>query len=116
MTKKRFSVKATVYDKRGRVLTVGENSYSKTHPLQAKYAVSVGLDDKIFLHAEISALSKLKRYHKPYKIVVERYLCSGETALAKCCKVCEAAVKAHGIKYIEYTNNGSGYTKETLDL
>lgn len=116
MTKKRFSVKATVYDKRGRKLTEGTNSYTKTHTLQAKYAVSVGLDDKIFLHAEIAALSKLKSFHKPYKIVVERYLSDGSTALAKCCKVCEAAVKAHRIKYIEYTNNGSGYTKETLDL
>lgn len=103
MTKKRFSVKATVYDKRGRVLTVGENSYSKTHPLQAKYAVSVGLDDKIFLHAEISALSKLKRYHKPYKIVVERYLADGTTALAKPCPVCHAAIESHGIAIVEYT-------------
>lgn len=27
---------ATVYDKRGRVLTTGENSYDKTHPLGGK--------------------------------------------------------------------------------
>lgn len=103
MSKKRFSVKATVYDKRGRVLTVGENSYSKTHPLQAKYAVSVGLDDKIFLHAEIAALSKLKRFHKPYRIVVERYLSNGETAIAKPCKVCQAAIESHGITLVEWT-------------
>ena len=103
MTKKRFSVKATVYDKRGRVLTVGENSYSKTHPLQAKYAVSVGLDDKIFLHAEIAALSRLKSFHKPYKIVVERYLSDGSTALAKPCPVCDAAIRAHSIQRIEFT-------------
>ena len=103
MTKKRFSVKATVYDKRGRVLTVGENSYSKTHPLQAKYAVQVGLDDKVFLHAEIAALSKLKSHHKPYKIVVERYLSDGSTALAKPCPVCDAAIRAHGITLTEWT-------------
>lgn len=103
MTKKRFSIKATVYDKRGRVLTTGENSYSKTHPLQAKYAVSVGLDDKIFLHAEISALSKLRKHHKPHKIVVERYLCDGSTAIAKPCKVCQAAIDAHGISVVEWT-------------
>lgn len=103
MTKKRFEIKATVYDKRGRVLAVGVNSYSKTHPLQAKYAVQVGLDDKVFLHAEIAALSKLKSHHRPYKIVVERYLCSGKTALAKPCPICYAAIRAHGIQRIEFT-------------
>ena len=116
MTKKRFNIVATVYDKRGRKLTEGSNSYTKSHPLQAKFAVQVGLDDKIYLHAEISALSKLKKGQKPYRIFVERYKENGEPALAKCCKVCEAAVKAHGIKYIEYTNNGPEFTKETFDL
>ena len=103
MTKKRFSIIATVYDKRGRVLTTGENSYDKTHPLQAKFAVQVGLDDKVFLHAEIAALSRLKSFHKPYKIVVERYLSDGSTALAKPCPVCDAAIRAHGIQRIEFT-------------
>ena len=116
MTKKRFSVKATIYDKRGRVLTTGENSYDKTHPLQAKFAVQVGLDEKIYLHAEISALTKLRKGQKPYRIVVERYKENGEPGLARCCKVCEAAIKANGIKYIEYTNNESGTTKETFEI
>ena len=103
MCNKRFTVKATVYDKKGRVLTTGENSYSKTHPLQAKYAVTVGLENKIFLHAEIAALSKLKRFHKPYKIVVERYLKNGKPALAKPCKVCQAAIESFNIRNVEYT-------------
>ena len=103
MTKKRFSIKATVYDKRGRVLTTGENSYDKTHPLQAKFAVQVGLDDKIYLHSEISALSKLKKHHKPYRIVVERYKENGDPALARPCPVCQAAIESHGITLVEWT-------------
>ena len=103
MTKKRFSIKATVYDKRGRVLTTGENSYSKTHPLQAKFAVQVGLDDKIYLHSEIAALSKLKKHHKPYRIVVERYKDNGDPALAKPCLICQAAIESHGITLVEWT-------------
>ena len=103
MTKKRFSVKATVYDKRGRVLTTGENSYSKTHPLQSRYAVMTGLGDKIFLHAEISALSKLKKHHKPYRIVVERYLKDDTPACAKPCVVCSAAIQSFNIPIVEYT-------------
>ena len=103
MSKKRFRVVATVYDKKGCVLSVGENSYTKTHPLQAKYAVQTGLDNKIFLHAEISALSKLRKHHKPYKIVVERYKEDGSPALAKPCPVCEAAIKSFNILVVEYT-------------
>ena len=116
MTKKRFSIFATIYDKRGRKLTEGTNSYTRTHPLQAKFAVQVGLDDKVFLHAEISALTKLKKGQKPYRIFVERYKENGDPGLARCCKVCEAAIKANGIKYIEYTNNESGITKETFEI
>ena len=103
MTKKRFNIIATVYDKRGRKLTEGTNSYTKTHTLQAKFAVQVGLDNKVFLHAEIAALSRLKSFHKPYKIVVERYLSDGSTALARPCPVCQAAIESHGIALVEWT-------------
>ena len=103
MTKKRFNIIATVYVKRGRVLTTGENSYDKTHPLQAKFAVQVGLDDKIYLHSEVSAVSKLKEHHKPYRIVVERYKENGDPGLARPCKVCQAAIESHGIALVEWT-------------
>ena len=103
MTKKRFSIKATVYDKRGRVLTTGENSYEKTHPLQSKFAVQVGLDEKIYLHSEIAAISKLKKHHKPYRIVVERYKENGDPGLARPCLVCQAAIESHGITLVEWT-------------
>ena len=33
---------AIIYDRRGRVLSVGKNSYFKTHTLQAKHAAKVG--------------------------------------------------------------------------
>ena len=103
VTKKRFNIVATVYDKRGRKLTEGTNSYTKTHTLQAKFAVQVGLDDKIYLHAEISALSKLRKGQKPYRIVVERYKENGDQALAKPCPVCQAAIESHGITLVEWT-------------
>ena len=115
MTKKRFNIVATVYDKRGRKLTEGTNSYTKTHTLQAKFAVQVGLDDKIYLHSEVAAVSKLKKHHKPYKIVVERYREDGTQAMAKPCPICMEAIKAHSIKYVEYTNNGPEFTKETVE-
>ena len=103
VTKKRFNIIATVYDKRGRKLTEGTNSYTKTHTLQAKFAVQVGLDDKIYLHSEVSAVSKLKKHHKPYKIVIERYKEDGTQAMAKPCPICMEAIKAHGITLVEWT-------------
>ena len=103
VTKKRFNIVATVYDKRGRKLTEGTNSYTKTHTLQAKFAVQVGLNDKVFLHSEVAAVSKLKKHHKPYRIVVERYKEDGTQAMAKPCPICMEAIKAHGIKIIEWT-------------
>ncbi len=53
------SVVATVYDKQGNVVSVGYNSYIKTHPLQAKLACRCGQPEKVYLHAEIAALVKM---------------------------------------------------------
>ena len=49
--KKQQDVTAIIYDKRGRILSIGKNSYVKTHPLQARYATEVGLCEQVFLHA-----------------------------------------------------------------
>ncbi len=101
MSKKRFEIWATVYDKRGRILAKGKNSYLKSHPLQWKFAKQVGLNHKIYLHAEIDAIRKVKNRSKIHKIVVERYN-SGKPAKSKPCPICEAAISAFGIKIVEY--------------
>jgi len=99
----RYRLEATIYDKRGRVLSVGNNSYTKSHPLQVKFAEKVGKPDAIFLHAEMDALRKLKDWDRAYKIVVTRYDKIGEPVIAKPCKICNAAIKHAGIKHIEHT-------------
>ena len=98
-----FNLKATLYDKRGRILSVGTNSYSKSHPLQGKFAVEAGKPDAIFLHAEIDALRKCKDWSTIRKIKIERYDTKGHPRLAKPCKVCEHAIKSIGIPEVEYT-------------
>ena len=103
MSKKRFSLKAIIYDKRGKILSIGENSYVKTHPMQAKYAQKVGLPDKIFLHAEMHAIVKCKDLSKAHKIVVMRFDESGKPANAKPCPICRSAIEASGIKVVEHT-------------
>lgn len=94
---------AVIYDKRGRVISVGQNSYVKTHPLQAKHAAEVGLPDKQFLHAEIHAIVRCKDLSKAHKIFVSRWDKKGNPMLAKPCPVCMSAIEAAGIELIEHT-------------
>lgn len=103
MSKKRFDITAIIYDKRGRVLSIGKNSYVKTHPHQAFHANAVGLPEKQFLHAEIHAIVRCKQLNKAHRIVVMRYDSDGNTKNATPCPVCESAIKAAGIKLVEHT-------------
>ena len=84
---------ATIFDKRGRVLSVGKNSYSKTHPIQARHASRLGMADKVFTHAEISALTKCKNFKKSYRIVVTKVTRLGEVLPVKSCAICVDAIK-----------------------
>ncbi len=99
--KSKFHIKATIFDRKGKILAEGQNSYIKSHPMQAKYANKCGYEDKIFLHAEISALVKCKS--QGHSMRIERYNRKGEPLLAKPCPICELAIKEHGIKEISYT-------------
>ena len=103
MTTKRFTVTAIIYSKKGRVLSIGKNSYTKTHTYQAKIAESVGEPFKIFLHAEIHAITRLKDINKAYRISVFRYNADGNPVNAKPCQICAHALKQTPIKRIEHT-------------
>lgn len=96
-------ITAFIYDKRGKVLSVGKNSYIKTHPLQAKHAKKVGEDHRVFLHAEIAAIARCRDLDRAHKILVVRYGKDGQPMLAKPCKVCESAISAANIKFVEHT-------------
>jgi tRNA(Arg) A34 adenosine deaminase TadA len=95
-------LQATCYDKLGRVISVGANNYTKTHPVQSHFAKLAKVPEKIYLHAEIAALLNCKD-KKPYSIFIERYTKSGAPALAAPCPACLAAIKAWGISKISYT-------------
>jgi hypothetical protein len=100
--KTRQELIATVYDRRGRILSIGRNHYTKTHPTQARYAARANMPHRMFLHAEISALVKCKS-GDAYKIKIERYDSKGNPKLARPCPVCELAIKEAGINLVEYT-------------
>lgn len=92
-----------IVNKRGRVLSTGYNSYTKSSPKMLTYALEVGSPDKIFWHSECNALSKLKNTDKPHKIIIARVTPGGKTGMAKPCPVCMNAIKKAGIEVIEHT-------------
>jgi deoxycytidylate deaminase len=103
MASRKYFIKSTIYDKRGRILSVGYNSYKKSHPIMQKYNKLVGLPDKIFLHAEAHAITKVK-HGTPYKIKIERYGKNGQEMLAAPCPICQKILEDYNIKVIEYTH------------
>jgi deoxycytidylate deaminase len=98
----KHSLTAVVFDKRGRPLSVGRNSYTKTHPIQAKAAAATGNPHRIYLHAEIDAIIKLDNPSKAYKIVVFRYDKKGNPANAKPCDACMSLINKLNLK-VEHT-------------
>jgi deoxycytidylate deaminase len=97
---KRQSITALAFDKRGRLLSVGRNSYTKTHPVQMRYARKVGKPGAIYLHAEIAALIKARG--EVYKLVVNRQGARGP--LPACpCDICQGAIFDYGVKIVEHT-------------
>ena len=101
--RQRQDITALIYDKKGRIISIGKNSYVKTHPLQAMYASKVGLHHKAFLHAELDAIIKCKDLSKAKKIFVARVKRNGEYGNAEPCPICQEAIKDAGIKEVEWT-------------
>lgn len=99
---KKHNVTAIAYDKRNKVLSVGSNSYVKTHPLMFKFGKKVGKPKKIYLHAELDALLKA-RPHQVYKLVVLRVGKSGKYLNAKPCKICQEIIKLFNVQKIEHS-------------
>jgi tRNA(Arg) A34 adenosine deaminase TadA len=102
MSRKKYTIFAKCFDKRGRLISVGMNNYRKSHPIQQHFANLVGLHEKIFLHAEIQALLRAGD-KKVHRILVERYDKQGNPANAEPCPVCKAAIKAWDVQVVDFT-------------
>lgn len=97
----RPNVVAFALDRKGRLISIGFNSYVKTHPYQQRCARKAGDQFKQYLHAEISAIIKAKQ--QVHSIVVVRISRAGDFMLAKPCKVCYLAIQEAGIKNVYYS-------------
>ena len=99
----RHVISAIIWDRKGRVLSIGQNNYFKSHPMQAHHGALCGEPYKIFLHAEIHAITRCSDINKAHRIMVFRYNAKGQPALAKPCQICMSAIAATPIKVIEWT-------------
>lgn len=82
---------------------MGQNSYIKTHPYQAKLAEQAGEPYKQYLHAEVHAILKCADLTRAHRIFVSRWDHEGKPALAAPCGICRSAIQAAGIKVVEHT-------------
>jgi deoxycytidylate deaminase len=97
-----FIISATL-DKRNRIISIGENSSIKTHPMMLHYSTKSKRANKIYLHAEISAMVKSQRL--VHKLIVIRIDHNGQFALAKPCPLCQMALSDAKITKVYYTTN-----------
>lgn len=100
---KQHAITAVIYDKKGRVLSIGNNNYFKSHPLQAHHASAVGQEYKVFLHAEVHAITKCRDVSLAHRIRVFRYNANGQPVNATPCAICRSAITSTSIKIIEHT-------------
>ena len=101
---KNYYVGAITLDKKGNILSIGFNNYLKTHPYQKMLSEKHFKEDKVFLHAEISALIKCNS--TPYALIVARIGKTESTfRIAKPCCICQAAIKLSSIKKVYFTND-----------
>lgn len=103
MTRKRYEIIATCFDRKGKVLGTGVNDYSRSHPLAKHFAIVAGESEmKDRVHAELSAVlaSGRKNIHS---ILVQRFHNDGTMATAKPCPTCQAMLKGFGVKIVRYT-------------
>lgn len=106
MAQRKHTIAAHAYDKRGILLAVATNSYTKTHPLQAYFAKKVGHPDRQFMHAEIACILRCKD-KQIYTLNVYRYNQQGELVCAKPCPICQEAILAYGIPNVWYSDNNT---------
>jgi len=102
--KSRYRITATCFDRKGRKISIGENSYKRSHPTQKFFAERAGEPYKECLHAEIHALIRAGKKEVD-TLVVMRFNAHGKFANAKPCKTCEEAIKFYKVKKVIYSTN-----------
>lgn len=103
MSRKRYAITASVFDRRGRHISTGQNDYQKSHPLVKHFALLAGESEhKHALHAEFSACLAA-RGKEVDSILVQRYDAFGKPKIARPCPTCRQMLKAFGVRIARYS-------------
>lgn len=103
MSRKRFEIISTAFDKRNRPITTQKNSYKRTHTLQKYFSEKVGMHpDRAYLHAELHACIK-SNGRSIETMLVQRFDAEGNPADAKPCRTCQSIIRSFGVKIVRYT-------------
>ena len=95
--KRTFSEIAKIYDKRDRLISVGNRNSAalKTHPLVVNCHKAVGTIGSYRICAGFDALIKMKSMSQGRRIVIKRTYSDGEVRLVKPSKALEYALKKY---------------------
>ncbi len=103
MSKKRFVLTASTFDRKGRHIATRNNSYTRSHPLMKHFALLVGESEhKHSTHAELAAMLA-SRDREVHSILVQRFDAFGNPKLAKPCKTCQKMLESFGVRFVRYT-------------
>jgi len=99
---------AKIFDKRGRLLSYGHNSYV-TDPSFFRFAKPLNEPYRVHQHAEWHAIKRLKftDIERVHTIKIYRFNANGEPVLAKPCRICSRIIESFPFKKIEYTDVGN---------
>lgn len=115
--KKRYSLTAIIKDKRGYILSIGKNSYIKTHPVMFHLGKKAGYSkgERVKLHAEIDSIIKCKNLERAYSIEVYNYSENTKKyTTSKPCPICMLGINSTNIKYVTYMNKSMELVTEKL--
>ena len=101
-----------ITDRKNNVLSHSPNLL-KSHPYQSKLAKKVGLDKKIYLHAETANICRIKNKSKAYRAYIIRVTKHG-LGMSRPCPVCRLALEMAGIKEIVYSVNYNKFMVENI--
>ena len=105
MTRKRYEIVSTAYDKKGNVISVGYNRYNKSNPYQRELSILAGMsEERIYIHSEVDALIRARNLSKKvHTLKIERYDTEGKPKISFPCPSCQLAIKLAGVQRVIFT-------------
>lgn len=115
MANKKYTIVASAYDKRNRLIYSCTNSYSDSSSLQRYYAIKAGHPERKFNHAELRCLEVaiLKMKQKVDKLLIMRYDSFGNLKDCCPCEICRLCISDFDIREVLYSSE-KGVTRYEL--